>query len=1644
MTSCYYNSGGTNMNYSNQWIPAISLAPFSHANTNLLVEARFNNCGYAASCSYTCPPIASGGRWGSFAAGYSAHRWAYSNSSSCAFNPPHGADCPSLEDNPGLGNNVPFTRITITPIVSCTGWTVTPSTQPVIASGGSYSATVSTTVGGCTYYRNTPDSWISLGGTASGGVFYYSVANNVGAARTGHIYITDGVSTVCTLTINQSVSCPTITPSLTHTNVTTCYGNNNGSISVVSTIGGTPPYTYSIDGGGYGSSPNFTGLYAGLHTVSVRDFNGCIGTASRTLTEPSAISFTYTYRNVSCAACDNGRIVITASGGSSYQYSKNGGSTWQSSNTFTGLVSDIYHIQVRQAGCPASAFADVNLAPGAINIPRSYPIKVTPTAHPQKRVLEPIDIGTGSYSYTHTDFNLPAIGTSLNFTRYYNTVNDTLDSQLGVGWSHSYDCYIRNFADTLWIVHYPDGHCATFIPSVNTPGTSFPLFGGTYEKLNKNTSTGLFTLTMKTGEVYLFNSVNKLQSITDANGNSTTIIYTGSNITSVNAPGGRTLSFTYLGSKIKKITDPLGRNIEYNYVGGNLTAVTDANVGVTTFAYDTQHNITQIINARGNTLITNTYDASTGWITGQADALGNTTTISYSGMAPGDATITYPGPGAPHTTVHHDASYRLTQETDELGHNKTYGYDNNNNLTDFTDENGNHTSYTYDTKGNRLTTAKPLGVTTSVSYLPTNRPSSINDPLSHVTSMDYYLGNINVQAIHLPDGSARNYTYYPNGLLKSSSDAYAHITTYNYNSLGDLTSVVSPSGTKFYTYDAVGRRTSEKDENGRIIYYTYNNNDMVIEVKDPYGYTIVDSFDADNNLIYTKDKNGNITRVTYDIKDRVSKITNAVGGNKLFTYDVRDNTKTITDENGNITTFTYDVKNRLVGKSTSLSNVSYGYDNADNLITETNATGASKHYVYDALNRRVSMTDELSHTTNITYTEIGQIKKVTDPLGASTNYTYNPVGLLTGILDAQGNTTSALYDLNGSRTDITDPNGHTQHFTYDASNRLSGYSDAAGNTFSYIYDAAGNLITETKPGGTITRIYDSLNRVRRVVNSGGDTYQYTYDANGNKIAVANATGTSAFVYDSLNHLKKYTDMFGNVVQYTYDAVGNRKSVKYPGGNAVNYNYNADNQMTSVTDWLGHVTNYAYDANSRLASMGYPNGTTCTYGYDIASRLTSKINSMSSGVISKSIFLLDDNGNRTREQRQGPIPFHLTADSFAYTYGLDDRLLSDAHTTYGNDANGNRISAGTTTYNFSIDNVLSSITTPSVTISFSYDGLGNKVKRTQSGNIRRYVLDLSNDLSQVLMEQDNAGVVKATYIYGLGLIARVDSAGNFRYYHFDAQHNTVALTNDSGNVKDTYTYDPFGVMLKHVGNTIQPYTFLGEYGVQQETPSLYFVRARYYDAANGRFIGKDIFPASLLNPQTLNRYVYALDNPINKFDANGLNFFSDAWSAYGNFIDKVGNVAANVDIVLLQTIAGVGGFASTILSLREGPLGILPAGKSANENIKQLEAAWYNLKRLNTTSYNADWRESSTFNGPLDRIYDNPYVSMATQAIDLSQSVNGLLKLRNINSIISDAAMHGKNLPDFAIRALDRGMFIDFAHVLAEGLKTYVDIRKCNY
>ncbi|MBL0334724.1 MAG: hypothetical protein IPP73_05225 [Chitinophagaceae bacterium] len=136
---------------------------------------------------------------------------------------------------------------------------------------------------------------------------------------------------------------PGITTVVTHTNC----GNNAGQIVATGSVTAAP-YTYSIDGTNFQGGGSFTGLAAGIYTVTVKDANGCKSTAVVTINNSNGPQLALASTNADCGS-NNGTITATATAGTvPYTYSING-VTFQGSNFFTGVTGGTYTVTVKDA-----------------------------------------------------------------------------------------------------------------------------------------------------------------------------------------------------------------------------------------------------------------------------------------------------------------------------------------------------------------------------------------------------------------------------------------------------------------------------------------------------------------------------------------------------------------------------------------------------------------------------------------------------------------------------------------------------------------------------------------------------------------------------------------------------------------------------------------------------------------------------------------------------------------------------------------------------------------------------------------------------------------------------------------------------------------------------------------------------------------------------------------------------------------------------------------------------------------------------------------------------------------------------------------------------------------------------------------------
>ncbi|WP_211323727.1 SprB repeat-containing protein, partial [Chitinophaga dinghuensis] len=148
---------------------------------------------------------------------------------------------------------------------------------------------------------------------------------------------------------------------LSATTALSCVG---GSPAVtVTAAGGSSPYTYSLNGGTATANNLFTNLQpATTYLITYYDKNNCSKTIS--VTTPAAVAIaSYTTKAPSGTMAD-GEITLTGTGGNApYEYSLDK-TSWQSGNTFTGLLAATYNVWARDSkGCISANPVTVPLEP---------------------------------------------------------------------------------------------------------------------------------------------------------------------------------------------------------------------------------------------------------------------------------------------------------------------------------------------------------------------------------------------------------------------------------------------------------------------------------------------------------------------------------------------------------------------------------------------------------------------------------------------------------------------------------------------------------------------------------------------------------------------------------------------------------------------------------------------------------------------------------------------------------------------------------------------------------------------------------------------------------------------------------------------------------------------------------------------------------------------------------------------------------------------------------------------------------------------------------------------------------------------------------------------------------------------------------
>lgn len=735
--------------------------------------------------------------------------------------------------------------------------------------------------------------------------------------------------------------------------------------------------------------------------------------------------------------------------------------------------------------------------------------------------------------------------------------------------------------------------------------------------------------------------------------------------------------------------------------------------------------------------------------------------------------------------------------------------------------------------------------------------------------------------------------------IVSMTDTQGRVSTFDRAGEYKVTKITDPAGrTHTYAYDVLTTNlASYSDPAGKVTRYDYGTLDtgaLVTRVTDPNGVATTFGYDSAGRLTrltrvtdallgtgptwsfdystpwQTKvsDPKGNATVHHFDRRGRVFKVIDALGHERLASYDSSSNVIDRTSALGNKSIATFDPNSNLktstlpTGAKTSLEYTNTAFKYFPTKVT--NPQGGSLSYGYDTKGNVSSVTDSMPTpgVSRFTYNANGTVATATDARGKVTTYGYDAKGNLTKVTPpAPLGATTIAYDGLSRPTTVTDGKGQVTTTTYDVMDRVTQTSVSGGPSVVLDYDDGGRLIERTDAAGITTYTYDARNQLTGESFPAGASNSYAYDSVGNLTSITDAGGTLSYAYNKVNLVTQLSEPGGNVTTFAYDNDDNRTATNYPNGVTQSVTYDTASRLKVIEGKRASTTltrfAYTYTMAGTTTDTGLrrsvtdKDGNVTAYGYDGLDRLTSAVTKDALGsTTSTYTYDYDTVGNRISESVNG-------AAATSATFNDANQLTSRAGVTYSYDANGNQTgsSAGQALAYNTADQTTSLQSAGGAALPASYAGL-NQVERRTAG-----ATSFTNSLLGVTAETASATTKATTRDPAGGLVGLRSGADRF-YYLFDGLGSVVALTNSTGAVTHSYTYDPYGVTTETTSSAVtNPWRYAGQY--QDVSTGLYKMGARYYQPELGRWSQPDPSGAEA------NPYLYAASNPVNFVDPSGL-------------------------------------------------------------------------------------------------------------------------------------------------------------------------------
>src|SRR6266851_4945791 len=225
---------------------------------------------------------------------------------------------------------------------------------------------------------------------------------------------------------------------------------------------------------------------------------------------------------------------------------------------------------------------------------------------------------------------------------------------------------------------------------------------------------------------------------------------------------------------------------------------------------------------------------------------------------------------------------------------------------------------------------------------------------------------------------------------------------------------------------------------------------------------------------------------------------------------------------------------------------------------------------------------------------------------------------------------------------------------------------------------------------------------------------------------------------------------------------------------------------------------------------------------------------------------------------------IGATPTTYTYNAANELTSSTQgsttTNYSYDADGNLSgwTSGGLSFSYNTLNQTSAISGNN----YSYSG-SDQTDRVQAGNT-----SYEYSFNAISSQTDSSGTTYYTRCScAKGTLVDERTPSGAYYYLFDGLGSIVGLTDSNGTLVSTYAYDPYGNLTSSTGSVANPWRFAA--GYFDSSTGLYKYGTRYYNPGFGRWSQQDPVRGQLNDPTSLNRYVYAGDDPVNFTDPSGM-------------------------------------------------------------------------------------------------------------------------------------------------------------------------------